>query len=89
MSLVRLFVRAERCGSWDLHIDTVKRMLPYFHAAGHLQYAKSAHLYVQQMCDLQQVMNPDEYEQYRQQVKVKGTSLFVERTDFGVVYGLT
>ena len=67
VSLVRLVIRAERCGSWDLHVDTVKRMLPYFHAAGHLQYAKSAHLYVQQMCDLQQVMNPDEYEQYTQQ----------------------
>jgi len=27
-------------------------MLPYFHPAGHILYAKSAHLYAQDMCTL-------------------------------------
>ena len=52
VQIMRLFVRAERTGDWHLHLYTVKQMLPYLHAAGHLPYAKSAHLYVQQMEDL-------------------------------------
>ena len=49
---MRLFVRSERTGDWHLHLYAVKQMLPYLHAAGHLHYAKSAHLYVQQMEEL-------------------------------------
>jgi hypothetical protein len=36
-------------------------MLPHFHAAGHLPYAKSARLYLQQMEALEQTMPVDEY----------------------------
>ena len=39
-------------------------MLPYFHAAGHLAYAKSAHLYVQQMSELESKMHPHEFEKF-------------------------
>ncbi|KAE8739267.1 hypothetical protein FOCC_FOCC015227 [Frankliniella occidentalis] len=35
-----------------MHKETVKAMLPIFHAAGHLPYARAAHLYVQHMEDL-------------------------------------
>ncbi|KAK3916607.1 CaM kinase-like vesicle-associated protein [Frankliniella fusca] len=49
VELIRLLVRAERVGDWSLHLYTVKQMLPYFHAASHLNYAKSAHLYLQLM----------------------------------------
>ena len=49
---MRLFVRSERTGDWHLHLYAVKQMLPYLHAAGHLHYAKSAHLYVQQVEEL-------------------------------------
>ena len=52
VQIMRLFVRAEQTGHWFLHLYTVKQMLPYLHAAGHLAYAKSAHLYVQQMVEL-------------------------------------
>ena len=52
VQIMRLFVRAERAGDWYLHLYAVKQMLPYLHAAGHLAYAKSAHLYVQQMEEL-------------------------------------
>ena len=44
-----LFIRAERTGDWKLHLYSVKKMLPHFHAVGHLTYAKSAHLNAQQI----------------------------------------
>ena len=60
-TIMRLFVRAERTGDWELHLHSVKAMLPYLHAAGHLSYAKSAQLYVQQMDDLPHKMSEDDY----------------------------
>ena len=52
VQIMRLFIRSERTGDWHLHLYAVKQMLPYLHAAGHLHYAKSAHLYLQQMEEL-------------------------------------
>lgn len=37
-------------------------MLPHFHAAGHLNYAKSAHLYLKQMPSLQNRISQHEFE---------------------------
>ncbi|KAE8743752.1 hypothetical protein FOCC_FOCC009627 [Frankliniella occidentalis] len=37
-------------------------MIPYFHAAGHLNYAKAAHLHMQNMEDLARTMDPADYE---------------------------
>ena len=39
-------------------------MLPHFHAAGHIAYAKSAHLYTQQMLELPHKMPAEEYRQF-------------------------
>ena len=64
VDLVKLFVRAERTGNWNLHIYTIKQMMPYFHAAGHFPYAKSAHLYVQLMSDLDSKLSPDDFEKF-------------------------
>jgi len=61
VSTVKDFIRAERSGNWDLHLTSVKRMIPYFHASGHFLYAKSAHLYLQDMRKLKQTIN-DEHE---------------------------
>lgn len=47
---------AERTGNWTLYLQCVRRMLPYFHAAGHLAYAKAARLYLQQMNSLESKM---------------------------------
>ena len=55
------FIRAERTGNWKFHLHCVQEMIPHFHAAGHLPYAKSARLYLQQMNFIQQVMSPEEY----------------------------
>jgi len=52
---LRQFIKAERTGDWQLHIKSVQDMLPYFAAAGHNLYAKSCHIYLQQMMELPQL----------------------------------
>ena len=42
-------------------------MIPYLHAAGHLNYAKSAHIYLQQMHELQGKMTQKEFEEFATQ----------------------
>lgn len=64
VALMLRFIRAEREGNWVLHLDSVVSMLPYFHAAGHILYAKSAHLYAQDMCTLASRLPPDVYESF-------------------------
>lgn len=54
------FIEAERCGNWDLHLQSVRNMLPFFHAGGHFAYAKSAQIYLQDMVNLKDFMNNDE-----------------------------
>ena len=50
------------------YIYTVyKKMISYFHAAGHLPYAKAARLYLQQIVALKQTMPVDEYAQFTEQ----------------------
>ena len=60
IDLILKFIYAERSGSWQLHVSTTLEMLPYFHAAGHLPYAKSAHLYAQQMINISTKMSEKE-----------------------------
>ena len=47
---IKIFIRAERMGDFTLHLSCItNRMLHVFAAAGHHNYAKAAHLYVQMM----------------------------------------
>lgn len=62
VALLQHFLRAERTGDWKLHLSCVGEMIPHFHAAGHLHYAKAARLYLQQMNSLEEVMPPEEYQ---------------------------
>ena len=39
-------------------------MVPYFHASGHFPYAKSAHLYLQDMLQLEKLMNQSVYQRF-------------------------
>ena len=64
ITIVKLFIRAERCGDWNLHLYSVKLMLPILHAAGHLNYAKSAQVYLQQMHNLEAIMKPMEFQKF-------------------------
>ncbi|XP_071081970.1 uncharacterized protein [Haliotis cracherodii] len=47
VSIVRMFVRAERTGNWQLHLKATESMLPLFAASGHNNYAKFCRLYLQ------------------------------------------
>ncbi|XP_044758597.1 uncharacterized protein LOC123316535 [Coccinella septempunctata] len=58
------FVEAERLGDWDLHLSSVKEMLPIFHASGHFSYAKCAQWYLQDMANLEAIMDPIEFERF-------------------------
>lgn len=62
VSIVRSFIKAERSGNWDEHLKNIERMLPYFHASGHLNYAKSAQLYLQDMLSLKDDMDEYQYD---------------------------
>ena len=66
VTLVRQFIRSERTGDWYLHLETIRKMLPLFHASGHLHYAKAAHLYHQEMCSLHDIMDKEEFQAYTQ-----------------------
>lgn len=63
IALLRDFIRSERTGNWKLHLVTVRKMIPYFAAAGHNNYAKSAQLYLQQMERLERE-HPDTYRHF-------------------------
>lgn len=58
VSIAQDFIRAERLENWNGHLDAVKNMIPYFHSAGHFLYAKSTHLYLQDMFELEKNMDP-------------------------------
>lgn len=62
IDLALRFVYAERTGDWNLHLRCTTEMLPYFHASGHLPYAKSAHIYAQEMTKLSDKLSEREYD---------------------------
>ena len=54
VSTIKKYIVAERTSNWALHLEATKEMLNLFAATGHINYAKSSRLYVQQMIELQQ-----------------------------------
>ena len=51
-------------GDWQGYLNSIKEMLPYFHASGHFPYAKSAHLYLQDMLQLEKLKNQSVYQRF-------------------------
>lgn len=49
VDVMKMFIKAERSGDWLGHLDAIQKMLPLFAATGHINYAKSARLYLQLM----------------------------------------
>ena len=47
--LLQQFIKAECLGDWDLHIQSLYEMLPFFAASGHRFYLRSVHIYLQKM----------------------------------------
>ncbi|KAE8738446.1 hypothetical protein FOCC_FOCC016069 [Frankliniella occidentalis] len=64
MEVFRLFTQSLRTGDWELYLDSMRAMLPYFHAANHFPYAKGTHIYLQQMDRLETMMDPMDFEMY-------------------------
>ncbi len=52
VAILTKFIKAERTGNWNLHLQAVLDMLPYFAASGQNLYAKSSYLYLQSMLSL-------------------------------------
>ncbi|XP_044004211.1 uncharacterized protein LOC122849544 [Aphidius gifuensis] len=65
-SLVILFqfYESSRLGNWDLFLQSIQQMLPFFHAANHFHYAKCAQIFLQDMENLKNSMDPVEYHQF-------------------------
>ncbi|GFR77724.1 hypothetical protein ElyMa_002244600 [Elysia marginata] len=41
LDILRKFIKCERTGNWNLHLHSMKEMLPYLAASGHSLYVKS------------------------------------------------
>lgn len=75
--IVQKFILAEKTSDWDLHLKCVAQMIPFFYAAGHFNYAKSAHLYLQEMLSLSTKMpEKDYYDFITQNFTIRRTNSF-------------
>ncbi len=63
VEIAQTFIKAERTGSWHLHLQCVRDMLTYVAASGHNLYCKSGRLYLQDMSNLH-VTHPRTYAQF-------------------------
>ena len=54
IDILRKFLRAERTGDWDLHLESVRYMLPYLASSGHNNYTKSLVLYLKDMAEIEE-----------------------------------
>jgi hypothetical protein len=63
VGMARMLIKADRTGSWLLHLQAVSNCLPVFAAAGHFNYLRSAHYYLQEMSNLEE-KHPDVYQKF-------------------------
>ena len=49
VSILLLFIRAQRDGVWDLHMYAFRRMLPFFFRYDHTHYARWGTIYLAEM----------------------------------------
>ena len=69
IDILRRYIRAERTGNWELHLQTLSEMLPFLAASGHNNYTKSVWIYLQQMSHLQED-HPEVYKHFRKGLHV-------------------
>ena len=69
IDILRKFIRAERTGNWELHLQAIQDMLPYMAASGHNSYTKSGMLYLQQMSNLE-TQHPDVQQKFNKGLHV-------------------
>ena len=58
VDILKKYLKAERLGDWQLHLQATAEMLPYFAATGHNHYLKSSYIYLKQMVELEE-KHPD------------------------------
>lgn len=63
IDLLRKFLKGERMGDWELHLQCLRDMLPYFAASGHNLYLKSVYIYLQKMLKLE-TQHPEVYRHF-------------------------
>ena len=63
VKVARSLMKADRTGSWLMHLRAVSDCLPIFAAAGHYNYLKSAYFYVQEMGQLD-IKHPDLFRKF-------------------------
>ena len=81
-----MFITADRTSNWELHLDTLAKMLNLFAATGHIKYAKCSRLYLQNMQELQDT-NPVLYRNFmdgEHTVRLTGTSCSGVPTDYAI-----
>ena len=47
--ILRMFLKGEWMGTWELHIQSMYEMMPYLAASGYNLYTKCIHVYLQQI----------------------------------------
>ena len=55
--ILLLFIRASRQQSWELHLEALNEMVPYFFAFDMLNYARLTPVYLSQMTELKEKDN--------------------------------
>ena len=63
VKVARSLIKADRTGSWLMHLRAVSDCMPIFAAAGHYNYLKSAYFYVQEMGQLH-INHPDVFRKF-------------------------
>lgn len=71
LTIMKLFIEAERTGNFLLHLESCQRMLPIFYATGHFHYAKCLILYLIQMIKLYQRLEHLEQKNDRSEIEEK------------------
>ena len=51
VDLLQLNIAAERSGNWENYLASLKEMLPYFVAMGHINYTRCVYWFVQEMTE--------------------------------------
>ncbi|KYN29124.1 hypothetical protein ALC57_01443, partial [Trachymyrmex cornetzi] len=64
VSLLFQFIHAERSGDWNMHLNSIRKMIPFFITAGHFNYAKNSYIYLQDMYTISTKLNQENYHSY-------------------------
>ena len=85
--IMRNFIRAERIGDWELHLEAVTHMLPYFFAYDRTSYSRWTSVYLIDMRNLKYTA-PEVYQEFQSgnhPVKRSDNSTFYQAwTDMGL-----